>query len=50
MYRTSYCSTPGVGVGGGVRVDKMLDLRLSFYVLGRALSGELSCTQTGLVY
>ena len=54
MYRKSYCSTPGVGVcvggSGGVGVDKMLKFYVKcFYVMGKALSGELSCTWTGLV-
>ena len=40
-------STPGVGVGGNV--DKMLSFTLKFYVMGKALPGELSCTWTGLV-
>ena len=43
MYRKSYCITPGVGSGGGV--DKMLKvLRENIYVMGKVLSGELSCT------
>ena len=53
MYRKSYCTTPGVGVGvggggsrSGVGMDKMLKF---FKVMGKALSGELSCTGTGLV-
>ena len=42
-------TTPGVGVGvggGGAGVSKMLKfLRLIFfYVIGKALSGELSCS------
>ena len=49
----SYCTTPGVGVGvgidGSVGVDKMLKFYVKvFYVMGKALSGELSCTRTGL--
>ena len=44
--RKSYCTTPGVGVGvgvgGGVGVSKKFHVKV-FYVLGRALSGELSC-------
>ena len=46
----SYCTTPGVGVGvgvgvgGGVGVSKMLKFYFKvFYVMGKALSGELSC-------
>ena len=40
--RKSYCTTPGVG-GGGV-VSKMLSFHVKvFYVMGEALSGELSC-------
>ena len=42
--RKSYCTTPGVGVGvgGGVGVSKMFNVKV-FYVMGKALSGELSC-------
>ena len=45
-YRKSYYTTPGVGVGvgGGGGVSKMLKfIRESFYLMGKALSGELSC-------
>ena len=46
MYRKSYCATLGIRVGSGfVRVNKML----VFYGMGRALTVELSCTETGLV-
>ena len=42
--RKSYCTTPGIGVGGGVGVRKMLSFYVKvFYVMGKALSGELSC-------
>ena len=46
--RKSYCTTPGVGVGvgsAGVVGDcKMLKFYVKvFYVIGKALSGELSC-------
>ena len=34
----SYCTTPGIGVSKMLKI-----LRLSFYVMGKALSGELSC-------
>ena len=51
--RKSYCTTPGVGVGvgvgvsvggdgGGVGVSKQYNVKV-FYVMGKALSGELSC-------
>ena len=44
--RNSYCTTPGVGVGvgvgGGVGVSKKFEVKF-FYVMGNALSGELSC-------
>ena len=34
----------GVGVGGGVGVSKMLKFHVKvFYVMGKALPGELSC-------
>ena len=41
--RKSYCTTPCVGVGvgiGGSGVSKMLKF---FYVMGKAMSGELFC-------
>ena len=42
--RKSYCTTPGIGVGGGRGVSKMLKIYVKvFYVMGKALSGELSC-------
>ena len=38
----SYCTTPGVGVGGGI--SKMLKFSIKVvYVMGKALSGKLSC-------
>ena len=42
--RKSYCTTPGVGVGvdGSVGVSKKFNVKV-FYVMGKALSGELSC-------
>ena len=45
--RKSYCTTPGVdvgiGVGGvGVSITKKFNIQV-FYVMGMALSGELSC-------
>ena len=45
MYWKSYCTTPGAGIGVGVSgggMDKMLKFYVkSFYVMGKALSGEL---------
>ena len=40
----SCCTTPGigVGVGGGVGISKKFNVKV-FYVMGKALSGELSC-------
>ena len=40
----SYCTNPGVGVGVGVGVgmSKKFNVKV-FYVIGKALSGELSC-------
>ena len=44
--RKSFCTTPGVGigvgVGGGVGVSKKFNIKV-FYVMGKALAGELSC-------
>ena len=43
-FRKSYCTTPGVGIGvvGGGGVSKKFNVKV-FYVMGKALSGELSC-------
>ena len=52
MYRKSFCITPGIGVGGGSRVDvsKMLKLYIKvFYVMGKVLLDELPCYWTGLL-
>ena len=41
----SYRTTPvgvGIGVGGGVGISKKFNVKV-FYVMGKALSGELSC-------
>ena len=39
----------GIGIGGG-SVDKTLKFYVKVsYVIGKALSGELFCTRTGLV-
>ena len=38
--RKSYYTTPGVSVGGGVSTSFYFKV---FYVMGKALSGELSC-------
>ena len=40
--RKSYCTTPGIGIGGGVGVSKTFNVKV-FYVMDKALSGELSC-------
>ena len=40
--RKSSCTTPSVGVGVGVGVSKKFNVKV-FYVMGKALSGELSC-------
>ena len=42
--RKSYCTTPGVGIGDGVGVcvSKKFNVKV-FYMMGVALSGELSC-------
>ena len=50
MYRKSCCITPFVGDGGGGSgVDKMLKFYIKvFKVMGKVLSGELSCMRTGL--
>ena len=51
MYRKSYGTAPGVGFGfGSSSVDKMLKFYVKdLFVMGKALSGELSCMRTGLV-
>ena len=40
MYRKSYCTTPDAGGRIGIGVSKMFVLCLSFYVMGKALSGN----------
>ena len=47
MYRKSYCTTPSIGTG----VSKMLIfLCVSFFnVMGKVLTGELSCPEIGLI-
>ena len=41
---------PGIGGSCGIHVDKMFTFHVkSFFVMGKALSGQLSCTWTGLV-
>ena len=42
--RKSYCTIPGVGVGvgGGFGISKKFNVKV-FYVMGKALSGKLSC-------
>ena len=51
MYRKSCCTTLCIGVGGGgsgVGISKIFKfICQSCYVMGKALTGELSCTQTG---
>ena len=47
MYRKS---SPSVGVGIVIIVSKMLKFYVKhFFVIGKALSGEISFIQTGLV-
>ena len=52
ILRKSYCTSPGIsvdvgigiGVGGGIGISKMLKFYVKvFYVMGKALSGKLSC-------
>ena len=45
MSSKSYCTTPGVSVGicvGGGGISKKFNIKV-FYVMDKALSGELSC-------
>ena len=46
-----YCTAPSISVGGGGGgMDKMFKFCVEvFYVMGKVLSGELSCMRTGLV-
>ena len=47
MYWKSYCTTPSFG--GSDSFSKILKvLSVSFYVIGKALTGELSCRGPGL--
>ena len=53
--RKSYCTTTGVGVGVGiggvVGVSKMLKFYVKvFYMMGKALSSELSCPSNRFCY
>ena len=49
MYKKTYCTTPGVGTGFACGMDKMFKFYVKFFkVMGKALSGELSCMRTGL--
>ena len=42
----SYCTTSGIG--GSIGISKMLKLYVKVpYVMGKGLSGELSCERTG---
>lgn len=45
MYRISCCTTPNVGGGFGVGISREV---LHLYVMGKALSGKLSCVSAGL--
>ena len=52
MYRKSYCSTPNIGAvaAEGSALAKCLSFYIKvFGVMGKELTGELSCTQIGLV-
>ena len=41
--RKRYCTIPGLGVGGGGGgISKKINVKV-IYVMGKALSGELSC-------
>ena len=42
LYYPSVGVGVGIGVGGGVGVSKKFNVKV-FYVMGKALSGELSC-------
>ena len=55
MYRKSFCTSPGISIGGGVDVcgsivvTKLFKLYVKvFHVMSKELSDELSCKQTGL--
>ena len=42
--RKSYCTTTGVSLCGGIDISRMLKFYVKvFYVMGKTLSGELSC-------
>ena len=48
MYKKRYCTVVDIGVGV-CRISKMLKFfRLSIYVMGKVLTGEVFCMQTGL--
>ena len=49
MYKKSYCTTLGVGIGVGSISKTWKILPWSFYVMSMALTGELSCPVADLV-
>ena len=51
MNRNSYCTTlPSVGIGAAIGICKIFKFYVEdFYVMGKALIDELSCSWTGFV-
>ena len=51
MYKKRYCTTRHIGVVSvGIGVSTKLNFYVKvFYVMGKSLSDELSCTRTGVV-
>ena len=50
----NYCNVPGFGsgrrIGGSIGIRAIIKFEIKdFYVMGKRLSGELSCMWTGLV-
>ena len=48
MYRRAIALPPS-SAAAALAQEKVKFLRFSFYVMGKALTGEQSCTRTGLV-
>ena len=54
MYRERYCTTSGITGGGGISIDGDVSVSSGkndsfFYLMGKELSGKLSCISSGLV-
>ena len=48
--RKSYCTTPSIGISSGGSISIIKFYAKDLYVIGKVLSGKLSCTVTSLVH